>query len=262
MWLHSFMKNRIHSKTTYLKCVTKVKRNLGQILLPFFMREDNQSDGTAHCTPNLTPVHSSVPPRDYRVSTRDCLALRNLWFSTQESPILWAPPSGPALTSSIWFPTYTPVWHRPVARRCGPGGCGKLHISNTQPPLVLIAEEAEGLMVLGAEALISDLPLDGLQLLTISTILPSCRLWAGDCGSGMSFDIQDKGSPSLGPPPTSEWCKLCRSYAHTQWWQAPSDTPGTQSNLPPPVGSPELQLWRLQRPRPLKDLFCHYLTWG
>lgn len=69
----------------------------------------------------------------------------------------------------------------------------------------------------------------------------------------MSFDTQDKGSPSLGPP-TSGWCKLCRSCAHTQWWQAPSDTPGTQSNLLPPVNSPELQLWRLQRPLPPTDL--------
>lgn len=48
-------------------------------------------------------------------------------------------------------------------------GMGPVSVGNctyqTDSLLVLIAEEAEGLVVLGAEALISDLPLDSLELL-------------------------------------------------------------------------------------------------
>ena len=46
----------------------------------------------------------------------------------------------------------------------GPVGVGNCTYQ-TYSFLVLIAEEAEGLMVLGAEALIPDLPLDSLELL-------------------------------------------------------------------------------------------------
>lgn len=50
-------------------------------------------------------------------------------------------------------------WHDGM----GPVGMGNCTYQ-TYSFLVFIAEEAEGLMVLGAEALISDLPLDSLQL--------------------------------------------------------------------------------------------------
>lgn len=93
------------------------------------------------------------------------LALRNLQSSTQGV----SHPLCSSLLPCIGIMCLVPYlvllcgivqWHDGV----GPVGVGNCTYQ-THSLLVLIAEEAEGFMVLGAEALISDLPLDGLELL-------------------------------------------------------------------------------------------------
>lgn len=156
MWSYSFMKNMLHPRPLVIKCVRS--EILGYSLpLLFFMLEDDWSD--VLCLPMYGAVRGLQSDNQ----------IQSCW---QELTILY-PGRPPPLCSSLLphadIMCLAPhlvllcgiIQWRNVVGPMGMGNC----TYQTYSLLVLIAEEAEGLMVLGAKALIPDLPLDSLELL-------------------------------------------------------------------------------------------------